>query len=395
MNRIVIIGSGASGIVSAIFSKKDDNEVIVLEKNNDSLKKLLITGNGKCNYFNDDFSINNYSSNNIDMLKKIITNDNKNKVLNFIDSIGIKSRVKNGYYYPASNQAFSIHNALIKESNILGVILKNNYEVKSIKKIDNIFIINDEIKCNKLVISTGSMAYPKTGSTGDGYRFAEYFNIKVNSVYPALVALKSDNKLLKELDGVRVECKVTNSKNNVSEMGELQFTKEALSGICIYNLSIDNNIDNIVVNLLNSFNINSIDEFLREMDKQNRLVKNRTITELLEGYLNYKIVNAVLKYSKIDYSKNYNVLTKREKEILGNNLVNLNFKIIDRKDYNSSQVCGGGISLEEININTFESKKVKDLYFTGELLDVCGKCGGYNLGFAFLSGMIVGENIND
>ena len=239
------------------------------------------------------------------------------------------------------------------------------------------------------------MAYPKTGSTGDGYRFAEYFNIKVNSVYPALVALKSDNKLLKELDGVRVECKVTNSKNNVSEMGELQFTKEALSGICIYNLSIDNNIDNIVVNLLNSFNINSIDEFLREMDKQNRLVKNRTITELLEGYLNYKIVNAVLKYSKIDYSKNYNVLTKREKEILGNNLVNLNFKIIDRKDYNSSQVCGGGISLEEININTFESKKVKDLYFTGELLDVCGKCGGYNLGFAFLSGMIVGENIND
>ena len=134
MNRIVIIGSGASGIVSAIFSKKDDNEVIVLEKNNDSLKKLLITGNGKCNYFNDDFSINNYSSNNIDMLKKIITNDNKNKVLNFIDSIGIKSRVKTGYYYPASNQAFSIHNALIKESNILGVIIKNNYEVKSIKK---------------------------------------------------------------------------------------------------------------------------------------------------------------------------------------------------------------------------------------------------------------------
>ena len=395
MNRIVIIGSGASGIVSAISSKREDNEVIVLEKNNDSLKKLLITGNGKCNYFNDDFSINNYSSNNIDILKKIITNDNKNKVLNFINSIGIKSRIRNGYYYPASNQAYSIHNALIKESNILGVIIKNNYEVKSIKKINNTFIINDEIKCNKLVISTGSMAYPKTGSTGDGYRFAEYFNIKVNSIYPALVALKSDNKLLKELDGVRVECKVTNSKDNVSEIGELQFTKEALSGICIYNLSIDNNIDNIVVNLLNSFNINSIDEFLREMDKQNSLVKNRTITELLEGYLNYKIVNAVLKYSKIDYSKNYNVLTKREKEILGNNLVNLNFKIIDRKDYNSSQVCGGGISLEEININTFESKKVKDLYFTGELLDVCGKCGGYNLGFAFLSGMIVGENIND
>lgn len=395
MNRIVIIGSGASGIVSAISSKREDNEVIVLEKNNDSLKKLLITGNGKCNYFNDDFSINNYSSNNIDILKKIITDDNKNRVLKFINSIGIKSRIKNGYYYPASNQAYSIHNALIKESNILGVIIKNNYEVKSIKKIDNTFIINDEIECNKLVISTGSMAYPKTGSTGDGYKFAEYFHIKVNSIYPALVALKSDNKLLKELDGVRVECKVTNSKDNVSEIGELQFTKEALSGICIYNLSIDNNIDNIVVNLLNSFNINSIDEFLREMDKQNSLVKNRTITELLEGYLNYKIVNAILKYSKIDYSKNYNALTKSEKEILGNNLVNLNFKIIDRKDYNSSQVCGGGISLEEINIDTFESKKVKDLYFTGELLDVCGNCGGYNLGFAFLSGMIVGENIND
>ena len=165
--------------------------------------------------------------------------------------------------------------------------------------------------------------------------------------------------------------------------------------ICIYNLSIDNNIDNIVVNLLNSFNINSIDEFLREMDKQNRLVKNRTITELLEGYLNYKIVNVVLKLCNVNNSISWKTLSHGKKELLYEMLVSFNVPIAGTRGFDCAQVSIGGISLDDIDINTFESKIVSGLYFTGEVMDVVGDCGGYNLGFAFLSGMIAGKSVGD
>jgi len=401
MGRIVVIGAGASGILAGIYAKNDNNEVIILEKNNKPLKKLLITGNGKCNYFNDDFAINHYFSNDIDKLSKIITEENKNRILSFFDSIGIIPKIKNGYYYPSSNQAYSIYNALLKEAELKGVKIENDSNVIDIEKKDKFIITleNRVISCDKVIISTGSKAYPKTGSDGDGYNFACKFNHNVNKVYPALVQLTSSNKLLKELDGVRIDTKVTLLKDNKKikeQVGELQFTKEGLSGICIYNLSIESNAGDIVrINLLNEHNITNKEEFIKVFEERNNKVKKRSITELLEGYLNYKIVNAILKKCNIDPSKNYSNLTNEEQKLLGQTLTNLEIRIEGTKDYNSSQVCGGGVSLEEINIETFESKMINGLYFTGEVLDVVGECGGYNLGFAFLSGMLAGESINN
>ena len=401
MDRIVIIGAGASGILAGIYAKNSNNEVIILEKNNKPLKKLLITGNGKCNYFNENFNIDKYSSEDIKSLSNVITIENKNEVLNFFDSIGIIPRIKNGYYYPSSNQAYSIYNALLKEVEVKGVKIKTESSVIDIKK-ENKFIItleNEKIECDKVIISTGSKAYPKTGSDGDGYNFAKKFNHSVNKLYPALVQLTSNDKILKELDGVRVDVKVTLFKDNKKikeEIGELQFTKEGLSGICIYNLSIKANIGDVVsINLLNDFNIYNSEDFVLIFEERNNIVKNRSITELLEGYLNYKIVNAVLKKCNIDSSKGYSKLTKEEKILLGKMLTNLQIKIEGTKDYNSSQVCGGGISLKEVNMDTFESKLVSGLYFTGEVLDVVGECGGYNLGFAFISGMLAGKSVNN
>ena len=136
MDRIVVIGAGASGILAGIYAKNDNNEVIILEKNNKPLKKLLITGNGKCNYFNDDFAINHYFSNDIDKLSKIITEENKNRILSFFDSIGIIPKIKNGYYYPSSNQAYSIYNALLKEAELKGVKIENDSNVIDIEKKD-------------------------------------------------------------------------------------------------------------------------------------------------------------------------------------------------------------------------------------------------------------------
>ena len=402
--KVCIIGGGASGIVASIFSKNYHNEVILLEKNGDCLKKLLITGNGKCNFFNDDFSISHYHSSNINYLDNLFTSFNKNMVLDFIKSIGISFINKNGYYYPMSNQAYSIHNALIKEANIRGVEIKNNSNVIDIKKVENkfnIYLDDDCIECDKVVISTGSYSYPKTGSTGDGYKFSKNFSHNIKKVIPGLVQLVSSDKFISKLSGVRCNCMV--SLNNKHEVGEIQFTDYGISGICVYNLSILANKllddrDSVLfkVNFLYNCNIEDYNGFIDIINNYNSsLLDNRNITDLLEGFLNYKIVNTILDLSGIDSNSKWNNITYEDKVKLGKLLTEFNINIISSKGFDNAQVCLGGVSLDEVDCSCFKSKLVDGLFFTGELLDVVGDCGGYNLGFAFLSGMIVGKYIGD
>ena len=177
MSDIIIIGGGPSGIVTAIKAKNKNNNIIVLEKNNTPLKKLLLTGNGKCNYFNEIFSTKNYHSMNIDIVDKIISDKNLNNVKEFFDELGIIPKIKNGYYYPFSNQATTIKNVLLKEAELKGIDIICNSEVIDIEKKDKFIIkcADKEYTCDKLVISMGSKAYPKTGSDGLGYSL---FNFK-------------------------------------------------------------------------------------------------------------------------------------------------------------------------------------------------------------------------
>ena len=255
--RIIVIGGGASGIVASIFAKRGDNEVIVLEKNNKCLKKLLITGNGRCNYFNDDFSFEHYYSCE-SRLSSIINDFNKKRVLDFFSSIGVVPNVKNGYYYPNSNQSYSVFNSLLKEASLRGVKILNDFKVLNIVKCDKVFIVsgdNGEYICDKVIISTGGKSYPKTGSDGDGYLFGESLGHKVIPVYPGLVGLVSNGKFFRDLSGVRCDACVSLCCGDVlkSQIGEVQFTDYGLSGICIFNLS------NMVNGLINSFkNVSAI-----------------------------------------------------------------------------------------------------------------------------------------
>ena len=400
--KIIVVGGGASGIVASIFSKNNDNEVIVLEKNSKPLKKLLLTGNGKCNYFNDDFSFEHYCSSDIDFVKNVINDDNKKRVLDFFLSIGVVPRIRNGYYYPNSNQAYSVYNSLLKEASLHGVEIKYDTTVLNIVKNDK-FIVNTnngDYECDKVIISTGGKSYSKTGSSGDGYLFGSSFGHRVNDIYPGLVQLVSSDKFLKDLSGVRSDvCVSLLCNGNVikSEVGEIQFTDYGISGICVFNLSnyvgkLINKGVSVKINFFNSFNINDVPSMIDFLDSYNKKVCNRTITELLEGFLNYKIVNVILKLCSIDSNCSWDSLSDFEKKNLCNHLVSFNINIIDTKGYDNAQVSVGGISLDDIN-NNFESKIVSGLYFTGEVLDVTGDCGGYNLGFAFLSGMVAGSDI--
>ena len=242
MSDIIIIGGGPSGIVTAINAKNKDNKVIVLEKNNTPLKKLLLTGNGKCNYFNETFSTKNYHSMNIDIVNKIISDKNLTSVKDFFDQIGIVPKIKNGYYYPFSNQATTIKNALLHEAESKGVEIICNSEVIDIEKKKKFIIkcTDNEYTCDKLVVSMGSKAYPKTGSDGLGYSLLEKLGHSIIKPLPALVQLTSNFKYLKDIDGVRTDVYMElfeDDKYIDSETGELQFTNYGISGICTFNLS--------------------------------------------------------------------------------------------------------------------------------------------------------------
>ena len=396
--KIIVVGCGASGIVASIFSKNKDNEVIVLEKNSKPLKKLLLTGNGKCNYFNDDFSFEHYCSDS-KFLNTFINEDNKEKVLDFFNSIGVVPRIRNGYYYPNSNQAYSVYNSLLKEASIRGVEVIYDTTVLNIVKKDKFIVStnNGSYECDKVIISTGGKSYSKTGSTGDGYLFGTSFGHSVTDIYPGLVQLVSTDKFIKDLSGVRSDVCVSLYGDNLikSEVGEIQFTDYGISGICVFNLS--NYVGKlskccVKINFFNSFDINDAPSMVEFIDSFNKRVSNRSITELLEGYLNYKIVNIILKLCSIDSNRSWDSLSSFEKNKLCESLVSFNINIVDTKGYDNAQVTVGGISLSDID-NNFESKLVPGLYFTGEVLDVTGDCGGYNLGFAFLSGMLAGSSI--
>lgn len=402
MKNIVIVGGGSSGVLAAIFAKNDNNNVTILERNSTLLKKLLMTGNGKCNYYNDDQNINNYHSQNKEILEKIITKDNTNLVKKYFDSLGVVPKIKNGYYYPFSNQAVTIKNVLENEINRLGINVIYNALVEDIKKDKNKFIIKyntEEIICDSVVISTGSKAYPKTGSNGMGYMFLERFKHKIIKPLPALVQLECSFKYSSEWAGVRSDVIVSlyeNDKFIASEEGEIQLTDYGVSGICIFNLShyvtrgldLDKN-ERLEINFV-PFIKGDVTDWLKK-HSVNLKVNLRSI---LEGILNYKLVNIILRRANLDGEYYFSDLSDWDIKRLADALSKFYLTVTDTKSFEFSQVCNGGVVLEEINPKTFESLKVEGLYITGELLDINGNCGGYNLTSCFISGIRAGEDIS-
>lgn len=380
--KIIIIGSGASGLAAGISLLRCGYDVTILERNNISGKKLLLTGAGRCNFFNSDQNIVHYHSSDKDILAKIITSDNIHLVEDFITSLGIVPKVKDGYYYPFANQAYNMKELLERTYLDLGGKIKYNYLVEKIEKKNSLFLINDTISCDKLILATGSKAYKMTGSDGIGYQLAKKFNHHIVKVLPSLTSLITREKT--NLKGVRVDAKVTLYEDGVKvreELGQVQFTDYGLSGICIFNLSyyavkgLNRNKKEVITIDLMPF-----------MDKVS--FKNKKVYDLLLGFLPNKMIDYILKTLDISKDVYYEDLSNDKKQELTKILKEMEFNITSYKEFDFSQVCSGGVSLREINPLTMESIFVKNLYIVGELLDVNGDCGGYNLTFAFLSGIL-------
>ena len=402
MEKIAIIGGGASGLVAAIYAKNDNNEVIILERNKECGKKLLTTGNGKCNYWNEDQSISHYHSENNELISKIISFNNQKEILTMFNNLGIIPKIKHGYYYPFSNQAETVREALLNEIKKKNIEIKNNYLVESIKKERNKFIItnrNEQIKADKVIVSTGSFASPKTGSTGMGYHFLAKFGHNIIEPLPALVQLIAKFPYLNDWKGIRTDVilKLEEDDKIISEeQGELQLTDYGISGICTFNLSsyvsrgLKNNKEEIIhINFLPFLKEDS--NIMKWFDDRNSLLKNPTLYELLNPILNYKLVKIILKVSNIKGALSWDDLFEEEQLVLVENLINFKLEIINTKSFENAQCCSGGIPLTEINLDTMESLKIHNLFIAGELLDINGDCGGYNLSLAWISGMLAGK----
>lgn len=393
MFDVVIIGLGAAGAMCASYLKKDNNnlKVLILEKNDKLGKKLSLTGNGRCNLGNLDLSFNNfYSSSDLRTFEKLINND----YIDFFKEIGVLVKEEEKRLYPVTNQAITVCKAFERYLEYKKVNIKYNYEVNDIKHISDYYLINNEIKTKNIVIATGGKSYIKTGSTGDGYRFLKEFEHNIINLNASLTYLVTDYKYIKDLQGVRSDVLtslIVDGKLIDKEEGQVQFTKDSLSGICIFNLSrnikeyLKNNIKvNINIDLVPSYKENDLMNYITNFKEYN-------IEDILSGIINNKLAYALTKDLKI-YNKKVKTLSFDETKKLIFNLKNMNFNVIETGGFDTCQVTSGGADLNDFTIN-LESKKHKGLYAIGEVLDVDGKCGGYNLCWAFNSAIIVSNDI--
>ncbi len=409
MYDVTIIGAGASGVMCALALKEKNKslKVLLLEKNDKLGKKLSITGNGRCNLGNVNTNISNFNSDsnlsdfksmleidNFDFLNVLANTNDKESYYDYLISCGVLITKEKEYLYPHTMQAVSVCKSFERYLNYLNVKIKYNYDVSSVLKNKDEFIINNDIKSKVVVIATGGKSYPKTGSTGEGYDILKKFGHTITDLYPSLTQLKSDHKYIKELQGVRVNAKASlcvNGKIEKQETGQIQFTIDSLSGICIFNLSrnvkeylTNNKPVKIIIDFVPNYNKIEIRNYIKTFPLYNT-------TEVLSCITNNKIAKVITKKLKLS-SKIVKTLSESELNDLCNTIKNMSFNITDTGDFNTAQVTSGGAKLDEFT-KKLESIKCKGLYAIGEVLDVDGKSGGYNLSWAFTSALIVANGI--
>lgn len=398
MAKIAIIGAGASGIIAALKAS-ENHHVLLIDKNDKCGKKILVTGNGRCNYWHDNIGIDSYHTDSFDKLSSIL--NCKEDTYNFLLSLGIYPRIKDGYYYPQSNSAYSIREIFASEIEKHHIELKYGLEVKNIEKKDNGFKIicdKETIDCDKVIIASGSKAMSKTGSDGFAYQLAKSYALTVNPVLPALVSLHTHEPFLKEWSGIRTDAKVSLYIDNTfirSETGEIQLTDNGVSGICIFNLSSEA-IRAINANKKVFLKINFapfVDNFYDFFEERSNDVKNQNMKELCESLFSYKLSNIFFHQCQISSNAYWKSLSEGEKKSFVQEITEFRINITGSGSFDKCQVCTGGISLEEIDETTMECLKVPNMFIVGEAIDVDGICGGYNLAFAFISGYIAGKSI--
>ena len=388
--KVAIVGAGASGLLCAILCAKKNLHVSLFEQNTKFAKKILVSGNGRCNITNTSFSSKDYYSQNPDFVAHSLKEFDFKEFESFINSIGLVLEEKNdGKMYPLSNEAKSVVSILHATAQGLGVDFHMENKISDIKKLFEAY--------DYVVIATGSEAAPHLGGSNDGHNFALEFGHTIIPSYASLVQLELDSKYAHKMSGAKVEGEVTVLINKVHAsryFGDILFTNYGISGFAILDASqeislalMNDEAVNISINLLPKYTAQKLSNYLSQ---SSQLQTALPLENILHGLLPIKIVKALLE--KLELQANTQINTKLSKKI-ANQILNWRFEVKDTHGFRHAEVAGGGVNVDEINPSSMESLKQKNLYFCGEVLDVLGRRGGFNFAWCWASANSVAQDI--
>lgn len=412
--KVVVIGGGPAGMMSAISAAKSGDKVVLLEKNNILGKKILITGKGRCNITSsldiDDF-INNIPGNGRFLYSAFENFDNKD-IIELLKKEGVSVKEERGNrYFPTSDRAEDVRMALERETKKAGVDVKLNSKVCGIEiedsRVKSVVLENGKIDADKIILATGGKSYPLTGSNGDGYKIAEELGHTIKDVRGSLVPLIAEKSVCSKMQGLSLRnvgivlYDVEKDKKIYSDFGEMLFTHFGVSGPTILSGSahllrykdVDKKISNgkivLKIDLKPALSFEQLDaRILRDFTE----VKNKQFKNSLDKLLPKKMIDVVIDKSKIDSEKHVNEITREERMNLVKILKCFVVRIDGFRPVDEAIVTAGGISVKEINPKTMESKIVSGLYFAGEIIDVDAYTGGFNLQIAYSTGFTAGKH---
>lgn len=405
MVDMIVVGAGAAGLIAAITSARAGQKIIVLEQNTKIGKKILVSGNGKCNIDNKYITSTRFHGQNPEFIETVLEDYDFSVVEEFFTSIGLELiEGKEGKMFPMSLQASSVVELLEYEAQRAGVQIVCDCAVTSISKEADTFTLETSQgtkRCKKLLLASGSPAAPQLGGSNSGYAFATKMGHGLIPRHPSLVQLCSEETWVKACAGVKVAGVAqlyANGEYITEKKGDLLFTNYGISGLAILDLSRE-----VSTRLANfdycELNLDLMPELSKE--KLSNLLLNRLnegsdkpLTTWLQGVLNKKLIHIIIKQSKCKV-KTERELNRKEISKLVYTIKNLKLSINDTKGFKGAEVSTGGINTTEVNPQTMESKLVPNLYFAGEILDVDGDRGGFNFHFAWVTGLRAALVISD
>ncbi len=402
--QVIVIGGGAAGMITAISACRLGADVTILERNPRVGKKILATGNGRCNFTNINADVTYYHGNNPKFTYSALSNFTVDDTIRFFEKLGIAHKVEDfGKVFPMSDQASSILDVFLYELNQLGVNIVCDADVKDIRK-NGKFLIGLEdgkvYKGDRVIITTGGKAMPSSGSDGSGYDLAAKLGHTIIDIFPALVQLKLEGPFFKHLDGVKlvgIAEIIHNNKSVAKDRGDILFTNYGVSGPPILQISRK------AGELLNAgqeaylkttiMDMMLKDELRTFLKKRWQINSSKPLDFSLVGLINKRLIPVVLMEADIDDAgRPVASLSAKEQERIIDILTDWRFKIRGTRSWPSAQVTAGGVDTREINQDTMESKLVEGLFFAGEIIDIDGQCGGFNLQWAWSSGFIAGRS---
>ena len=402
-NRVVIVGGGASGLMAAIQAARAGAEVTILEHNDRVGKKILSTGNGKCNLTNLHMSEECFRGADPKFIRSVLGHFTQRDAIDFFEELGIFPKEKNGYVYPRSEQASAVLDVLRLEAEHQGVKTETGIHVRRIRPAKSGGLLTVESadrhwEAEAVVLATGSKAAPASGSDGSGYELAKSLGHAIIRPLPALVQLRSDNNpVFRQLAGIRTEALVSlmvQEKLLASDRGELQLTDYGISGIPVFQVSryasralADGKKVTALVDFWPDMPETRVGELL---EKRRRQRPDKKGEDFLTGLFPKKLAWVLLKQARISQTAPVGELSEGQLASLADGIKKFAVPITAANPFANAQVCCGGVAASEIDPDTMESSICRGLYFAGEIMDVDGICGGYNLQWAWSTGAIAG-----